>query len=589
MNQASGTGATKSPIGGSAALAGDAPVQLARYRVRDFRGVQEATLDLGVTTVVVGENNVGKSALLEALDVALGNRSAFTTDLRIAPSGTVSEFSIDMELRPSAGKAFDQGTVDLLGVTYRPAPQTGVQSYFLRAIGRVDETQRAVRVQRGFVNAWESPRAEAFSEELSAVQRQALWFALLDAQRDLADDLRSRTSPWGKLLRRLQLDANTRADFEHQLAQLSSKVTTALPDSAKLASSIERLESVLAGQVSKARVALLPRTLEDLWRTTDLLVQASGHPELSIGQQGMGARSLSAILAFRAWLEAEIAVAVEPPIMVVTAFEEPEAHLHPQAQRAVFGEIATMYGQKVISTHSPYVASVAALDAFRVVRRSPTVEVRSAFGIEAELQQDPDGLANIRRFCLRRNGDMIFARLVILGEGDTEAGVLPAIARVWWTQAPEVRGVAIVPMDGVNNARTFASFLERLGVPWLALLDGDPGGLDEKARMAKVPALAGLVASRVLTIAHAGRDMDLEELLGATVPDAVKRAIVSVTPSAAFGLQAATAQQVADQLRSKKATLSARVGEELAKAWPTGASFPPVLEKLFKAADALLA
>jgi predicted ATP-dependent endonuclease of OLD family len=33
-------------------------------------------------------------------------------------------------------------------------------------------------------------------------------------------------------------------------------------------------------------------------------------------------------------------------------------------------------------------------------------------------------------------------------------------------------------MDGVGNARTLAGFLERLGVPWVVLVDGDKAGKD---------------------------------------------------------------------------------------------------------------
>ncbi len=591
MKKASATPlAVTVPAAVTAATGGQALVRLVRARVRNFRGIEDATLDLGETTVVMGENNVGKSALLEALDIALGSRVASTTDLRIGENAVAAgEFVVDMELSPSKGTAFDQTVIDLLGILYRPAPGTNLQSYFVRAVGKPDDTQRAVRVQRGFMNAWDLGPSEIFLEELSSVQRHALWFSLLDAQRDLAQDLRARTSPWGKLLRRLQLDEKTRKGFEQQLAQLSTSVTQALPDATKLAASIARLQSVLAGQVSQARLALLPRTLDDLWRTTDLLVQATGHPELSIGQQGMGARSLSSILAFRAWLEAEIDLSVEPPIMVVTAFEEPEAHLHPQAQRAVFNEITNVYGQKIVSTHSPYVASVAQLDSFRVVRRCPNVTVRSAQGIEAELSLVPDTLAKMRRFCLSRNGDMVFARLVILGEGDTEAGVLPALARSWWSEPPEVRGVAIIPMDGVNNARTFAGFLERLGIPWLVIVDGDPQGLGERDLMLQIPALANLVPSRVITISNASQDVDLEELLAITCTEAAKRALIAAAPNASFGLKTASMQSIAEQLRRQKATLSVRLGEEVAKDWPAKADFPPVLHRLFTTADTLLA
>ena len=564
-------------------------VRLSAARIREFRGVEDCSLSFDDSTVILGENNVGKSAILEALDIAVGDRFAATTDLRVRPDGTTAgQLTVDLELSPWTGTAFDQVVVDLLGVLYRPDPGTGRQRYFVRVIGEPDETHRIVRIRRGFVDTWDAPVADPFLEELGQPQRRALWFALVDAQRDLVSDLRTRGSPWGKLLRRLKLDEPTRENLEKQLADLSDQVIKGLPDASKLAAAIGRVQSVLAGQVSQVRLAMLPKALNDLWRTADLLVQAAGHPELSIGQQGMGARSLASLLSFRAWLEAEIGVVPEPPLMVVTAFEEPEAHLHPHAQRAVFAEINGVSGQRVISTHSPYVASAARLDDFRVVRRMAKVTVRSTAGISTDPAVTPKALANVRRFCLHRNGDMLFARLVILGEGDTDAGVLPELARGWWGAAPEERGVSIVPLDGVGNARTFATFLERLGIPWVALLDGDPAGVTEHGLMSHVPALAPLVGDRVVLVHNAAVRMDLEELLANSARPACVRALSGGNSAKAAALGKAPPADIAEKLRSVKGVSSRTLGEELARDWKTQAAMPAALRDLFTKADALL-
>jgi putative ATP-dependent endonuclease of the OLD family len=563
-------------------------VRLMNVRVRDFRGIEDCSISLNDNTVVLGENNVGKSALLEALDIALGDRLATTADLRVRPDGIpVERFVVDLELSPWAGTAFDPVVTDALGIVYRLEPGTGRQRYFLRVIGEPDDTRRTVRLRRGFVDAWTSPVADPFREDLDGTQRRSLWFSLVDAQRDLVTDLRARNSPWGKLLRRLQLDDPTRHALEQQLADLSAAVIQGLPDAARLANAIGRVQSVLAGQVSHVRLAMLPKALSDLWRTADLLIQAAGHPELSIGQQGMGARSLASLLSFHAWLEAEIGIAPEPPLLVVTAFEEPEAHLHPQAQRAVFGEITSVSGQHVISTHSPYVASVARLNDFRVVRRSATVTVRSTEGISSDPFVDQAALSKIRRFCLHRNGDMLFARLVILGEGDTDAGVLPELAKVFWGVRPEERGISIVPMDGAGNARTFATFLERLGIPWVLLLDGDPAGVKEHAHMAQTP-LAPLLGARVVLVHDAGVQMDIEALAVAKGRAACVRALSQGNAGWAAGLNSESDAALADRLRNVKGASSRLLGEELAKDWTTRAMLPDALNDLFTKADVLL-
>lgn len=94
MQQTSAPGTT------TTAAVTQAPVRLVRFRVRDFRGIEDATLDLGMTTVVIGENNVGKTALLEALDIALGSFGFALGEVHVAERGLqvlVSGEALDAE------------------------------------------------------------------------------------------------------------------------------------------------------------------------------------------------------------------------------------------------------------------------------------------------------------------------------------------------------------------------------------------------------------------------------------------------------------------------------------------------------------
>src|SRR5579863_6808998 len=46
-------------------------MRLTRIRIKNFRSVRELELELGETNVFVGPNNAGKSAILDALRIAL--------------------------------------------------------------------------------------------------------------------------------------------------------------------------------------------------------------------------------------------------------------------------------------------------------------------------------------------------------------------------------------------------------------------------------------------------------------------------------------------------------------------------------------
>ena len=47
-------------------------MRIVRLKVLNFRGIQSATLHFDDHTLLVGANNVGKSTICEALDLALG-------------------------------------------------------------------------------------------------------------------------------------------------------------------------------------------------------------------------------------------------------------------------------------------------------------------------------------------------------------------------------------------------------------------------------------------------------------------------------------------------------------------------------------
>ena len=85
-----------------------AGIRIEAVRVRGFRALRDVCVRLDAeTTVLVGENNTGKSAFLEALDVAVGTRQAVPDDLHVdAAGGRSREFSVDVLLVPAAGHRF---------------------------------------------------------------------------------------------------------------------------------------------------------------------------------------------------------------------------------------------------------------------------------------------------------------------------------------------------------------------------------------------------------------------------------------------------------------------------------------------------
>lgn len=81
----------------------------------------------------------------------------------------------------------------------------------------------------------------------------------------------------------------------------------------------------------------------------------------------MGTRSWASMLAERAFIDLmkELHDEEAEPYHPIIAAEEPEAHLHPNAQRSLFSQLLDSGGQALVSTHSPYLAAMCSLPDLR--------------------------------------------------------------------------------------------------------------------------------------------------------------------------------------------------------------------------------
>lgn len=163
------------------------------------------------------------------------------------------------------------------------------------------------------------------------------------------------------------------------------------------------------------------------------------------------------------------------PALVIFAIEEPETHLSPFYLSRLVGlvkELATGHqAVAIVTSHSPSVLRRVEPDSVRYFRLCPTdlnTKVRAiplpASGEEAE---------KFVRTAVLAHPEIYFSRLVVLGEGDSEASVLPLLARALGTEL-DPAFISFAPLSGrfVNH---FWRLLDALEIPYVTLLDFDLG------------------------------------------------------------------------------------------------------------------
>ena len=183
-------------------------------------------------------------------------------------------------------------------------------------------------------------------------------------------------------------------------------------------------------------------------------------------------RSLASLLVFRAYVSWRNKQATKggDKVHSVLALEEPESHLHPQAQRSLFAHIKAIPGQRIVSTHSPYFAGQAQLEDLRLFIKSggDTIVTR----LDLSSLMDPGDVRKLQETVIDTRGDLLFSRGLVLFEGQTEEQALPIWAQKYWGGSIHELGFCFVRANGTDYF-PFVWLANALRIPWYVFADGE--------------------------------------------------------------------------------------------------------------------
>jgi putative ATP-dependent endonuclease of OLD family len=403
--------------------------------------------------VLVGENNAGKSNLVDALRTVLepetGPRARNwlrESDFRQDADGVriVDELELEVVLRGLDTDAQSRMVTCRVGAQGSP----DVARIRLRAKIGVDGR---IRTQ------WIGGDGDAGEPEAHA--RDAVRFVYLHPLRDAAGDLRpGRDNRLVPLIGALAPAGDADRDAIEDVAR---KANEALDKIAAIQSGRDHIATRLGGMTGggrfaqKSGLAFADPRFERVVGT--LRAQIGRFAALEMEQNGLGYNNL---LYMSVLLSAMAAPRDTEPTLRVLLVEEPEAHLHPQLQELLMHFLdsqAASSTQVVVTTHSPNFASSAQVERLTVMARAddealPKGRAPRDFGL------DTKQLKHLRRFLDVTKASLFFSRGVILVEGVAEQLLVPAIARsLKRPLAPS--GVSVINVDGV----AFPPFVDLFG------------------------------------------------------------------------------------------------------------------------------
>lgn len=159
----------------------------------------------------------------------------------------------------------------------------------------------------------------------------------------------------------------------------------------------------------------------------------------------------------------------------ILAVEEPEAHLHPVLQRLIYREVLHNSNTSVIFTsHSTHIASVTPLNSIVQIRH---VETSSKVFSTTSLSIDEREKRDIERYIDAKRGELYFGKGIVLVEGITEEYIIPSAAILLGNPLDDY-GIVVCNIDS-TNFQPYVQLLNELSIPWILFTDGDYYEVDE--------------------------------------------------------------------------------------------------------------
>lgn len=444
---------------------------LESLQVQNYRGILSGRLDFDDTTLLIGENDCGKSSLLSALAVVLaagdGHRPAIArhhfhrpVDPSLPLQGPVRIELVFAE-RP-AGEWTTEAMAPLAPLL--APPSAGVRRLVVTVHAEVPKAQGEPETH--WIVACPDagrPMSHDDVDHLAAVRKLCplVWLkaGMLIGATDVAVGENDDAAVGGRLA---ALADEVETHYQSLLAGTSANELAELKAGYEAARELLRQraeEYQAAGSLSHGAIA-------------EVLGPRSAGKATGLPFHGSAAQQIGVLIVTGAIIRHGLAkwAPGSSPLLVV---EDPEAHLHLMTLASVWGLLQHARAQKVIGTQSETLLAAAPLASIRRITRTGG-RMRQWRVRPGSLSADE--LRKLGYHVRARHGEAMFSRCWLLVEGETEFWMLPELARLC---GYDLKLEGVTPVEFAQcGLPPLIKLASELGIEWHVLTDGDNTGRD---------------------------------------------------------------------------------------------------------------
>ncbi len=455
--------------------------RISYIEIQNFRACQSVSLPLDDFTPLVGQNNVGKSTILESLRWLLKPDARSSTDFADTKQPIVVTARIEGISAAILGRIPD------------PKHRTAIEPYCPNGVLWIRvRTEGAKTIKQ---EVWNPEAVEAdvrpkdwrpyptgLPQAVSAILPEPLSIqAMKDVQKDFTSVAAGTSIK--KLIEEIAepvTKANA-ADIDAALKTINDLLTGEGETRSKALNDFDQeATKVLEGFFPGLTLQLeLPETkIKEFFKSGSLKVGEFGKPGvMEFSQLGNGAQRAieMALIRYLAGAAADTEANCARKLLLI---DEPELYLHPQGVRRVrhaLAQLSTKGFQVVFSTHSPLMLDRANAAHTVIVRKEPGAGAVTRKPLQQAVKDALAGAESQSRalFELGNIADIYFAERVVICEGKTDRRIIPLAYERFYGRAPELDHVAFVSLGGSGDILRGLSVLRSMAIPCCAIADLD--------------------------------------------------------------------------------------------------------------------